>query len=77
MNWSNVWTAFNRLSLWEVAALGVLTAIAVAGLSVAAIAYGRIVLDEWKTRRARSLRAKAYNDGHRRARPASAEVTIE
>ena len=48
-----------------------------AALSVAAIAYGRIVLDEWRTRRTRRLRVKAYNDGHRRSRPASAEVTIE
>jgi hypothetical protein len=77
MNWSNVWTAFTRLSFSEMAALGLLMAIALAALSVAAIAYGRIVLDEWKTRRIRSRRVKAYNDGHRRPRPASAEVTIE
>jgi hypothetical protein len=64
MDSARIWQTVVQLSVIELVLLGCLTVVALGGMLVATAMYGRLVVDEWRANRSRSVRRKAWIEGH-------------
>jgi hypothetical protein len=59
-----IWRTVVDLSVVELLLLGCLAVVVLSGIFVAALMYGRLALDQWRTYRRRHLQRQAWIEGH-------------